>query len=44
MITEHIMERIATALNKDPVEVRQVNYYKNGDVRATVLIMCYSIY
>lgn len=32
MIIEHIMERIATALNKDPTAVKQLNYYKNGEV------------
>jgi xanthine dehydrogenase molybdopterin-binding subunit B len=34
---EHIMERIARSLNKDPATVKQLNFYKEGQVLYFVL-------
>ena len=37
---ESMMEHVAKALNKDPSEVRKINFYTKGQVRApeTVLV------
>lgn len=35
---EHIMEVIATALNKDATEVKQLNFYKDGEVHIKLVL------
>ena len=32
-ITEHLIEHVARTLNKDPLSIKTLNFYKNGQVK-----------